>query len=178
MSWLDILLGATLAGSTVSGLMKGFARISIGLAATVLAFLLASWYYEPAGVWSLDYVSSKGVANFMGYVTVFTAVMVAGAIVARIASKFFKWIGLSWMDRLLGGALGLFRGGLISLVMVLIIGAFLPGDPPKPIVESKIAPFVLDAANVLSVATPPDMKERFRQTYEKAKKFWLEPLRP
>ena len=64
MSWLDMLLAGILIGSTVAGFMKGFFRLGIGLAATFLAFLLASWFYADAGVWAIPYTSSKGVANF------------------------------------------------------------------------------------------------------------------
>ncbi|MBM3785235.1 MAG: CvpA family protein [Acidobacteria bacterium] len=177
MNWLDIFLSAAIAGSTIGGLMKGFARVTIGLAATVLAFLLASWYYVPAGEWSLPYVSAKGVANCIGFVTVFGGVAALGALLGRLAAKFFKWVGLSWLDRLAGGALGVLRGGLVGLVVVLMLSAFLPGDPPKVIAESQIAPYILDGANVLSIATPKEMKEQFRQTYEKLKKHWLDPIR-
>jgi membrane protein required for colicin V production len=177
MNGLDIVLSAVLAGSTISGLMKGFARVTIGLAGTVLAFLLASWYYAPAGEWAMPYVSAKGVANCIGYITVFAAVIATAALAGRIAAKFFKWVGLSWLDRLGGGILGLLRGGLISLVLVLVLSAFLPGDPPKLVVHSQIAPHILEGANLLSIATPADMKDQFRQTYEKVKKHWLEPLK-
>ena len=36
--------------------------------------------------------------------------LIVGAIVGRILAKFFKWAGLSWLDRLLGGAFGVVRG--------------------------------------------------------------------
>jgi membrane protein required for colicin V production len=177
MNWLDIVLGGILAVSTAAGLMKGFFRLGIGLAATFLAFLLASWFYADAGEWAVPYTSSRGVASFVGYVLIFLGVTVAGSILGRLMAKLFKWIGLSWLDRLGGGALGLIRGGLICLAIVLIISAFLPGDPPRAIFGSRVAPYILDAASVLSLTTSPDMKQRFRQTYEKTKRAWVDPVR-
>jgi membrane protein required for colicin V production len=92
-------------------------------------------------------------------------------------AHFFRWIGLSWLDRTGGGVLGLLRGGLISLVIVLMITAFLPGDPPPAMLHSRIAPYVLDGAHLLSLTTSPEMKQQFRQAYEKTKKAWVDPVR-
>ena len=177
MNWLDLVLAGILLASTAAGFMKGFFRLGIGLVATFLAFLLASWFYTDAGQWAIPYTSSKGVANFVGYVLVFLAVMIAGGLLARLLAHLFKWIGLSWMDRLGGGVLGLLRGGLISIVIVLMISAFLPGDPPAAILHSRIAPYVLEGSNLLSLTTSPEIKQQFRQTYEKTKKAWVDPVR-
>ena len=177
MTWLDMILAGILIVSTATGFMKGFFRLGIGLAATVLAFLLAGWFYADAGAWAIPYTSSKGVANFVGYLIVFFSIMIAGTLLGRLMAKLFKWIGLSWLDRAGGGALGLIRGGLISIVIVMMISAFLPGDPPPAILHSRLAPYVLDGANLLSMTTSPEMKQQFRQTYEKVKKAWIDPVR-
>jgi hypothetical protein len=124
MNWLDMVLAAIIVASTVFGVMKGFFRLGIGLIATLLAFLMASWFYSEAGEWAIPYTSSRGVANF-----------------------------------------------------VVMITAFLPGDPPPAIFHSQIAPYILDGARLLSLATPADMKNQFRQTYEKTKRAWVDPVR-
>jgi membrane protein required for colicin V production len=184
MSGLDLFLAAILTVSTVAGFMKGFFRLGIGLVATFLAFFVASWFYAEAGEWAIPYTSSRGIANFVGFVLIFLGIMIAGAVVSRLLTHFFKWIGLSWLDRAGGGVLGLIRGALISLVIVLMITAFLPGDPPPAILNSRIAPYVLDGAHVLSLTTSTELKQQFRQTYEKTrqnyektKKAWVDPVR-
>lgn len=177
MNWLDFLLAGILVISTLAGFAKGFFRLGIGLVATIAAFLLASWFYIEAGAWAEPYTSSRGIAHFIGFLLIFLAVAIAGALLGRMMAKIFKWIGLSWLDRLGGGALGFLRGGLIALVIVLMVSSFLPGDPPQSIIASRITPHVLDGASVLSQLTPADMKQQFRQTYEKAKKAWVDPVR-
>src|SRR5262245_44554429 len=99
MNWLDIVLGAILAGSTISGFVKGFARTVIGITATVLAFVLALWFYPAAGSIFSDYVSSRAVANFLGFLVVSALVILAGALLGRLLAMVFKWAGLSWLDR-------------------------------------------------------------------------------
>jgi len=177
MNWLDMVLAAILIASTAAGVMRGFFRLGVGLIATFLAFLMASWFYAEAGEWAVPYTSSRGVANFVGFLLIFLGILIAGALLGRLLAHFFKWIGLSWLDRMGGGIVGLLRGGLIGLVTVLMITAFLPGDPPQAILHSRIAPYILDGAHLLSLTTPPDMKQQFRQTYEKTKKAWVDPVR-
>ncbi len=42
----------------------------------------------------LDYVSSRAIANLIGFFVIFFGVLILGAIVGRILAKFFKWVGL------------------------------------------------------------------------------------
>lgn len=177
MNWLDFLLAGILLLSTVAGFVKGFFRLGIGLAATFLAFLLSAWFYEEAGNWAIPYTSSRGIANFVGFMLIFLSVTIAGSLLGRLMAHVFKWIGLSWLDRAGGGALGLIRGGLVSLVIVLMISAFLPGNPPSAIVHSRMAAHFIEGARVLSLTTSPEMKQRFRQTYDKTRQAWMDPVR-
>ena len=68
------------------------------------------WFYGIVAAYVLDYVSSRAIANLIGFFVIFAGVLVLGAIVGHILAKFFKWAGLSWFDRLLGGAFGFVRG--------------------------------------------------------------------
>lgn len=177
MNWLDIVLAIIVLSSAFAGLKAGFARILVGLAATVLAFLSAAYFYDIAGAWAEPYVSAKPVANFVGFLLVLFGVLAAGAIVGRLLAKLLKWVGLSWLDRLAGGAAGVVRGALIALVILVGIVAFLPGDPPKPVAESRIAPHMLPAASILTAAARDELRGRFDTTSAKLRKYWFEPLR-
>jgi membrane protein required for colicin V production len=174
---LDFVFGAILLGSVYSGLVKGFARIGIGMAALLLAFLLAAFYYPEAGRTIREYTSSVGVANFLGFMGIFAGVVLAGALVGHAVTRFFKLVGLSWLNRGLGGAVGLVRGVLMAVVVLMAANAFLPGEPPTVVVQSRIAPYLLDSSRVLSNVMPADFKQEFLKNYEKAKKAWFNPFR-
>ena len=75
-----------------------------------------------------------------------------GAIVGRILAKFFKWVGLSWLDRLLGGAFGVVRGFVIAAAMVTVLLAFAPSPPPPSVVDSRLLPYVINVSDVLAAA--------------------------
>jgi membrane protein required for colicin V production len=173
MNWLDIVLLIVIAGSVLTSLRKGLTREIIGLVTVVLALLLGAWTYGVAGSFLIPYVSSKWVANLAGFILVFAGVMALGGIVSFVAGKVLKLTGLSIFDHLLGAGFGIVRGVLISTALVMAIMAFTPaGDPPRSVVGSSLAPYVVDTARVFAAMTPREMKDGFRKTYAQVKDVW------
>src|SRR5438874_1651334 len=126
MNWLDILLLLLLLFSTVTSLRKGFSREIIGLIATFLAILCGIWFYGLAGSFLLPYVSSPSIAHLAGFLLVFIGVILLGSVTGVIVGRFIRTVGLSWVDRILGGAFGLVRGVLLSIAVIMAIMAFSP----------------------------------------------------
>src|ERR1700691_4310552 len=104
LNWFDILMLVVLFASVVSGLKAGFARVTIGLISAVVGLLFALWFYKIPSAAIRPYLSSDTVASILGFVIVFGVVVAVGALAALILASIFKWIGLSWVDHLLGGA--------------------------------------------------------------------------
>jgi len=172
MNWIDLILILVVGLSVLTGLTAGFARVGIGFIAAILGIFIGFWSYGIVGAYVLDYVSSRQMANLIGFFVIFFAVVVAGSIVGAILSKFFKWAGLSWFDRLLGGAFGLVRGFVIAAAMATVFLAFAPSPPPPSVVDSKLLPYVVDVSGVLAAMTPRDIKEAFHAARDKAQKDW------
>ena len=81
--------------------------------------------------------------------------------------------GLSFFDHALGAGFGLIRGTLIALALVTGIVAFAPaGQPPEAIVNSRVAPYVMNTAKVIVALAPYELKEGFRKTYAQVKSAW------
>jgi membrane protein required for colicin V production len=88
----------------------------------------------------------------------------------------FKWTGLSWLDRLLGGLFGLARGALMAVVTVAVIMAFTPKPMPTWMVGSEVLPYVVDASDLCSKVAPAAVKEAFRDSMFEIRKLWEEEL--
>jgi len=176
LNWLDIVLLLIFCLSVASGFAKGFAKLLVGLAAAILGFLCGLWFYGAAGAYLLPYVSHKGVANFLGFLLIFFAIVLAGAVVGKLLGMVLKWVGLSWFDRLLGAVFGLVRGLVFAIAFVLALMAFSPKPPPASVVRSHIAPYVIGAANICSYMAPKEVREGVRQSYEKIRQAWKEML--
>ncbi len=176
MNWLDIVLGLVVLASVFSSIRQGLTREIIGLGSTVLALVLAIWFYGTAGSMLMPYVSTRAVANFAGFVLILAGVLLAGSIIGWAAGKILKVTGLSFVDRLLGSVFGLVRGLIIAVAIVTAIVAFAPGmkedTPPSSVAESRLAPYVIDAGHVLAAIAPKELKELFGKHYDAVKKLW------
>jgi len=179
VNWLDVLLVLVLVWSVVVAVLRGFSREVIGLVSAIIGLFAGAWFYGPAGAFLHPYVSSRNVANFCGFVIVFVGVLVIGSLLGWAFGKLLKWAGLSWFDRLLGAVFGLVRAVVVSVAVVMVLVAFTPGtNPPQGVVRSRLAPYVIDAAHVLTAATPYELKDEFRKRYEQVKNIWHSTVKP
>ena len=153
MNWLDYLLIAVLAFSTVRSFLKGFTREIVGLVAALCALVLAMWFYGLAGSYISPYVGAGAVANAIGFAHCGIGVLIAGSLTGWIVSRFVRTIGLSFFDRLLGAAFGFCRGLLDNDGYSYRIHSFRPAgeknSAPSAVVHSRIAPWVLEASHML-----------------------------
>jgi membrane protein required for colicin V production len=173
MNWLDLVLAIIIVASVMMSFRKGLSREVIGLVSVVLALVLGAWFYGTAGAFLLRYVSSPSVANFAGFFLVFTGVMLLGGLVSYIVGKFLRVTGLSIVDHALGAGFGLLRGTLVAVALVMGMMAFAQGDkPPASVVESRLAPYVVDAARLFAGMAPHELKEGFRKSYAQVKEAW------
>jgi len=138
----------------------------------IVGLFCGFWFYGVVGAYVLDYVSSRAIANLIGFFVIFSGVLIVGAIVGRILAKFFRWVGLSWLDRLLGGTFGLARGLVIAAGMVTVLLAFAPSPPPGSVVNSKLMPYVISVSGIFAVLTPREIKDSFSATKDKVKADW------
>ncbi len=176
MNWLDIVLIVIFALSVIGGVKDGFAKVVIGFIALILAFALGLWFYGAAGAFLLPYVSHKGIAHFAGFALVFVGVLCLGGLTGWLLGKLMKWAGLSWLDRLLGGAFGVLRGFVVAVALVLALMAFSHKPPPQSIVNSRFAPYIVDAAYVCAAVAPREVKDGARESYDKLKEAWRDTV--
>src|SRR5258708_37688970 len=161
MNWLDMALIAILAVSIVASFAKGFTREAIGLVAAVAALLCGSWFYRMAGDVVRPWVGSREVANLCGFLLIVAAVIVLGWLVSLLASKMMKAVGLSWLDRLLGLAFGVARGGIVCVAVITAYVAVAPRadakTPPPEVGRSPGAPDIIHTPNMMHMASSQEM---------------------
>lgn len=177
MNWLDILLAAILLLSVFEGFAKGFAKVGIGFMAAIAGLLCGLWFYGVGGGFLRPYVSHRGFANFIGFLIIFALITALGGLVGLLLGMLFKWTGLSWLDRVLGGVFGILRAGVFAVALVLALMAFAPKPPPRAVVNSRLAPYVIDAAHVCAALAPYEVKEAVRENYIKVREAWENAIR-
>ena len=173
MNWLDILLLLILGVSVLTSFRKGLSREVIGLVSVVAALLIAIWFYGTAAGLVSPYLSSPALAHFVGFAIVFAAVLLLGGVVSFVVGRFLRVTGLSFFDHLLGAVFGLVRGVLIGVALVMAIMAFsTSGGAPPSVVHSRVAPYVIDSAHLVSRMAPHEVREGFLKTYAEVKSAW------
>lgn len=174
-NWLDWILVIIVALSTMFALRKGFVRELIALATVVVGIVLASLEYWRAAVWFEDLTKSREVAFAAGFLVIFFAVLVAGALISSLARLLIKTAGVEWFDRFLGALFGIVRGFLIDCVLVMVLMAF--SIKPVSVQRSRLAPYISAGSRVIAFVMPRSLKSDFHTGFERFRQAVLQASR-
>jgi membrane protein required for colicin V production len=173
VNWFDILLLGFLIAFVVEGVTKGFSRQIVGLVALLLGILLGVWFYGTAGAFLLPYVSKPEIAKLLGFLFVFVGVQILGGLAGWALSKAMKATGLGWLDRGLGAAFGVVKTALVGIALVMAITAFPLKPLPDALSRSRVAPYLIDASQLVTYLAPRELRDGFISTYERLREFWM-----
>jgi membrane protein required for colicin V production len=176
VNWLDVVLGIIILVSVIAGIKKGLARTAVGLGAALLGLLCGLWFHGMLGAY-LTFTGSRSVANLIAFFVIFLTCVLAGSLIGLLIERLLKLVRLSWLNRLLGGGFGLIRGVLIAAIVVMAVMAFTTRPGPGSVTNSRVAPYVIDTARVLTAAAPFEVKNAFRNSYERIKQIWADALK-
>ena len=145
--------------STVAGLFRGMIRTLFGLAGLVCGFGIAAWQYGAAAEWvrANGWISSVDMARGVSYVAIVALVMILFGIVGAIVRRTAHAVGLGFLDRLLGGALGLVRGLLVGAGIVAALQAVAPRS--ELMRSSQLSSCFLAAAHAVSFVVPHSLRQ-------------------
>jgi len=177
VNWLDVWLAITFLISIVAGLGEGFTKAGIGLISSVLGLVLGLEYYRPLAVSLRPYISHTGTADLAGFLIVFIGISIVGSVASGILARFVHEVHLVWLDRLLGGGVGVIRGLLWAVVTIWALMAFLPVTPGFVVSGSRLAPVVMDAARRVADGSPDEVKQSFRHSYRELNKVLPENVK-
>ena len=161
MSGADWVILVVLLVSVVQAASAGFFQEACGIAGLVFGYILAAWQYRRLAEWFSPHLKSPWLGEIAAFLVIFLAVMIVAGIAGRIARWIMKEAGLSFLDRLLGGALGLLRGCLLVAVVLLSMAAFTPTS--KLLAGSQLAPYFLVAGRAAIWVAPSELRGRFYQ---------------
>lgn len=162
-NWLDIVLFIIIVVSLVLGIIKGLMRQIIGLTAVIVGLVLALIYYPYISQFYLRWIESHVICHFLGFITIFVAVLCLGWLVSWLMSKIIKG-PIKFINHVLGGALGFLKGVLICGVIVFAMLVFPVSV--QTLKDSSLAPYCLGMTKLVARAIPQELKDTFKETYE------------
>lgn len=175
VTWIDIVLILIILWSVATGIRAGLARVVVGFIAAIAAFLAGFWCYRLVAVKLAPWIANTTLANFLGFFAVFLGVLLLGSLLAALLSKLFEWVGLSWFNRILGGAAGFIRGILVIAAIADVLIAFAPSPTPEILQHSLVVPYVSNVASWLIDLAPRSVKDSFDQQMENLRQYWANP---
>lgn len=169
MNGFDIVVVVVAGGLAVLGLVQGVIRLLVGVAAVIVAFILASRFHQPlADLWVDD---PNTWLRIGAYLAIFFGTLLAGGLVAWLLRALIKAAMLSWADRLAGAAVGLAAAALIMALLILPVVAYTPGGETA-LRHSVLAPYLLVVSDLFNRLAPQDLAERYREGVDELRRRW------
>jgi len=122
MTVIDIIVLAIVGVSVAYGVWRGLVREVLALVAWVGAFLLANLLAPDAARLLPQGMATEEIRLLVSFVVVFIVALVGLSVLAMLASKVVKIVGLGPADRVVGGFFGLARGIFVVIILVLLAG--------------------------------------------------------
>jgi membrane protein required for colicin V production len=169
MNGFDIAVVVVTGILVVLGLLQGVIRILVGMAAIVVAFLLASRFHQPlADIWVDE---PNAWLRIGAYIAIFLGVMLAGGVVAFLLRAIIKAAMLGWADRLAGAALGVVATALTMALLIMPLVAYVPKGESL-LADSKVAPYLVVISDLFHRLAPEEMRVYYRQGVEELRELW------
>ena len=122
MTVIDIIVIVILGISIAFGVWRGLVREVLALVAWAGAFLLANLLAPDAAKLLPQGMATEEIRLLVSFVVVFIVALVGLSVLAMLASKVVKIVGLGAADRAVGGFFGLARGIFVVMILVLLAG--------------------------------------------------------
>jgi membrane protein required for colicin V production len=161
MNAADWIIIAVILLSVVQAASSGFFKEAFGIAGLVIGYVLAAWQYHRVAEHFAPYLKSMWLGEIAGFLLIFFGVMILAGIAGRITHWAVTEAGLSFFDRLLGGALGLVRGALVVAIVLVGMAAFTPTS--KWLENSALAPYFMVGGRAAIWVAPSELRGRFYQ---------------
>ena len=119
MQTIDIIIAVLLVIGLIAGLRDGLVKQIASLAGLVCGLLLGRAFYTPLGEWLAKTLSiSAEAAHVTAFILILVIVPLLFSLVGWLVSKFLKAISLGWVNRLLGGLVGVLKFALLAGVLI------------------------------------------------------------
>jgi len=164
MTLADWFICALVLVNIITAAMQGFFSEALTIAGLVVGYIVAAWKYRSIAEWLESFLKNVWLAEVLGFLVIFFAIVILFGLAARIARWVMKESGLSGLDRFLGAVLGLLKGGLMVAVILMGMTAFAPTS--KLLQNSQLAPYFLVVGRAAIWVAPTELRARFYQGLE------------
>jgi len=159
MPYFDLTVVAVILLSTLFAFLRGVVRELVAIASWIVGLVAALRYSDFVAELFASFDIPPIARHALGFVLILIAVLLVGALVARLLKNVIHGVGLGFIDRFLGAVFGVLRGALIMLIFALIAGATTL--PRHDWWQNSISgPVLAESALAMRPYLPPDWAAR------------------
>jgi membrane protein required for colicin V production len=157
-NWFDWILILVVIVSMVLAFRRGLVRALFGMLGFIGGFLIAALSYDKVGDWfnGSKLILAPTTGRIVGFLLIVVAVACVFEIAGRFAQKGLRFMGLTFLDRLLGTAFGFARGCLIGIGLLMVATAFAPQS--SMVTTSALSPYFFAVSHDVSFLVPQDLQ--------------------
>jgi membrane protein required for colicin V production len=155
INWVDILVAAVIAFSTLIAVLRGFVRETLSILAWSAA-IAAAFYFGPAATrWLRHDISTPFAAPLLAYIGIFVVVLIPLALVSHRLSHMVRNSPVGMLDRGLGVPFGILRGLILVGVAYLAICFVIPlRAQPLWLTQARLLPVLQYSSRAISSIIP------------------------
>lgn len=159
MNLIDLLILALLIIGGFLGWVNGVIKWLFTFLGFIVGIFLASRLYSTLD-WAIPMVDSDGLRQFITFVIILTAAVVAAWMLGRAVKAAMSILMLGWVDRGVGMAMGMVVGLLGASAAVLAMNAIPVDELQEAMRESLLADALLDGTSFIRGIMPAEFEIR------------------
>lgn len=161
MNSLDIIIIAIIGLVAFRGYHRGLIKEAVSLSSVFIGLFVASHLHGIFVPHLKVYVSNPGTVQALSYLITFVGTLVALWFLVRFLQDVLKVAMLTVVDKAAGAGFGAVEGLLLSLVLLLLLKAMLPGT--AVVKQSAFAQKTEPALVLLANFTPQPIRETLEE---------------
>lgn len=161
MNSLDIIIIAIIALVGFRGYHRGLIKEAVSLSSVFIGLFVASHLHGIFVPHLKVYVTNQGTVQALSYLITFIGTLVALWFLVRFLQDVLKVAMLTVVDKAAGAGFGAVEGLLLSLVLLLLLKAMLPGT--SVVRQSAFAQKTEPALVLLANFTPAPIRETLEE---------------
>ena len=127
MQTIDVIICVLLVIGLINGLRDGLVKQIAGLAGVIGGLLLGRMFYTPVGEWlATAFGMSEEASRVVAFIVMLLVVPLLFSLLGWLVEKLLRAVSLNWVNRLLGGLVGILKFALFAGVIITGIEFFDP----------------------------------------------------
>jgi len=163
MNGLDLVIIALLAFFLIKGLLMGFIREIMTIAALIAAFTLASYLYPLIEPVLKPHIANDTVRSIVAFLIAFLVVYLSVMLIGMVLDRLFRMPLAKPLNMLLGGLVGLAKGLFLASALLLLLTPLLGTEAPL-LKQSKTKGLIQSYADGLLNLLPMNLKKHLTPT--------------